>query len=268
MQTNRNRSKLLAGIIIFAVILLGIIIFLVCEHKEQERIAEIEAQKELAIKKEIDSIQEKYFLPVFQLFNGDLTDDVVVVATVNFWPITKNEIDYRKKMREIFGTYADENFIFNYLVEEKVMLSQAQALGLLPTKDKVNNELNDLKQEIMKEQEYRKLINSIIEQWGISEDDYWQICEAYNQYRLIVANNLSNVIEDEWWNDEDFDYTYLGTDAYYWLKKLEYKKSATIEILDDSKRYTPIMDKLFSYRNSYKYGITEDELMKELTKVN
>jgi len=195
-----------------------------------------------------------------------------VVATVNGWPITKGEIEYRMGMRQAVGQIADANYIFNSLVEEKVKISEAQAYGVLPTMEEVNKNINNRKQMINEDSESKEAINSFIKQLQFSNDDYWNVYEVYNQFRVMAFTNLWQAMLQEGRNngliapenaiqDEIAKYEYTNTNDYYFDKLIEFKKNATISIIDNNDTlYTPVLDKVFMFHGAPEEGMSKKDL--------
>lgn len=204
--------------------------------------------------------------------NSNQNSNNTVVAEVNGWPITTDEIDYRTAMLEASGQSHDSNHIFNLLVEEKVKLSQAQAYGVLPTMLDINNKINNYyKQEMKNNSDYKQTVNLFIQQSGITQDDYWQAYEMYNEFRVTAFTNLSNAIIKEGkengliapdgTNFEDMSiYKFTDSNKYYFNKVLELKKNATVKIMDGYSRYTPILNKIFMFYGAIKESITKNDI--------
>lgn len=200
----------------------------------------------------------------------------VVVAEVNGWPITMGEIAYRKGMNEAFGVMADANYIFNYLIEEKIKISQAQAYGVLPTMEDVYNSINNRKQMI-NEDDTKKTINDFIKQIQISEDDYWNVYEVYNQFRVMTFSNLWQAILQEGRSNgliapqdatqEDIEkYQYSNTNEYYFDKLLEFKNKSTINMMkNDDLKYSTVLDKVFMFSGANKEGMSKKDLVDKET---
>ena len=116
-----------------------------------------------------------------------------IIAEVNGWPITVGELEFRKGLREKSGLSAKEATyyeVFNDLVEEKVILSFAQKYDILPTKKQVNEFIEMEKQWYNNNVGgYKDMTDTFLESSGMTLDEYWNVYEWYNAFRIVTIQN-------------------------------------------------------------------------------
>lgn len=254
----RFKSAMVIAIIAIA----AIAISLGCRYWQQPKISE-EARAE------ISDIQELYFSQIGPAINknpaymkkslatyegiinkyGLNKEDDIVIAEVNGWPVTLNEIAYRAEMREAFAKEDskqkfDYESVFNVLLEEKVNLSEAQKMGLLPTNEEFVKHFDQYREELESAQDFKALNNMVLEKTGTTEEDSWQIVAIYNEYRFMVRENLWKTIRQDWL-DNGVSSPNSETD-FYNSRMLEYKKEAYVKMLTDipELQFKPALDKL------------------------
>ncbi|MEW6573730.1 MAG: SurA N-terminal domain-containing protein [Bacillota bacterium] len=115
-----------------------------------------------------------------------------VVLWVNGLPISNNELQTRLSLHKASGTGTQTiEEIEKILVEEKVIQSEAAKLGLTPTDEEINAFISQEKETAKNDPEYKAGVEKIIAAWGLSEDEYWNVYERYNVYRILAADKLS-----------------------------------------------------------------------------
>ncbi|MGI6679672.1 MAG: hypothetical protein ACOX2Q_11705 [Dehalobacterium sp.] len=202
--------------------------------------------------------------------NWDNND--VIVAEVNGWTITMDEISYRTGMNEAFGEISDANYVFNYLLEEKIKMSKAQDYGVLPTLEDVYKSIKERKKMIKENTEFNKTIDNFIKQLQISEDDYWNVYEVYNQFRVITFNNLWQVLLEEGRSnglvapqnatqEVITKYKYYDIDEYYFDTLLEFKDNSTVDMIQkDDFNYCIMLDKVFTFNGAGESGMSKKDI--------
>lgn len=124
------------------------------------------------------------------LKKNDLSPEETV-ATVNNLPISIAEVEFRKGLNNSAGfKYRDYTDMVNILVEEKLVLDYCAQNNILPTDKDVENYI-----EIEKgyyddpNLDHKKMVDEFCENTGLSLEEYWNIYEWYNVYRLLALDN-------------------------------------------------------------------------------
>ena len=129
--------------------------------------------------------------------SSKIIDQTKVVASVDELPITVEEIQFRKGLREVAGAKnADDKSVFNALVEEKLILSYAINNNLLPTKSEIDSFIEDGKSLYNQDATYKKITDAFCSAANMSIDEYWNTYEYYNAFRIITFKKAQdNAIE-------------------------------------------------------------------------
>lgn len=165
-----------------------------------------------------------------------------LLAIVEGWPITSDELEYRKGLLQMSGLKANDSDIFNTLVEEKIILSYAEKHDLLPSEEQIKAFL-ELEKSWYDDPngQYKKLTDMLVKASNITIDDFWNKYEWYNAYRLLAIDNCyKKAIEigqkegvlpksQDKVSQEDLK----KYEAYWEDFKNNLKNSASIEIIDN-----------------------------------
>lgn len=109
------------------------------------------------------------------------------VTKVDLLPISIDEINYRKGLRELTGIGdADYKSIFNTLVEEKLIISYAIRNNVLPKKNDIKNFIESEKNIYEQDEQVQKGINAFCTAANMSVEDYWNTFEYYNAFRVVT----------------------------------------------------------------------------------
>lgn len=262
-------------IIIFVVAILMLPVLGGCAHNADNNLISDEQKAEIAqVQKQVIApatglIMEKDAAAMSKALNqrrqiiaqNDLNGaDDLIIAEVNGWPITLNEIAYRAGNREYWHNYmksavngqpmqlnkstapdhieddsAYEN-VFDTLVDEKIRLSQAQKFNILPSLGAVQKYIKQIEQSITPEndEQFTKAFNDYTEMTGMTEEEYWQIYQVYQTYIMLAVDNLWQAIVQKGESNGAFPKSdRKAKDDYYYAKIQEYKNEADIKVLTD-----------------------------------
>jgi len=182
-----------------------------------------------------------------------------VVSTVDLLPITIGEIEFRKGLRNAFGSdNADDKSIYNTLVEEKIIISYAIRNNVLPSKSDIDDFVNSEKLTYEQDANYKQLVDNFCSAANMTIDEYWNTYEYYNAFRIVTfKNSFDKAVEIGVKKGliKDFDKTNKELDSQikkehndYWKNvKKELKSKITVDVnanyknrdfsLDNSKLY-------------------------------
>ncbi|NBJ16314.1 MAG: hypothetical protein FNP40_12295 [Dehalobacter sp. 4CP] len=117
-------------------------------------------------------------------------DPEEIVATIDSLKITKGEIEFRKGLRIASGTgNADDKSVFNTLVEEKLIINYAIKNGVFPSEEKVNYFIQSEKAIYEQNVENKQMIDSFCSAANMTIDQYWDVYEYYNAFRIVTFKN-------------------------------------------------------------------------------
>ncbi|MEG1501762.1 MAG: hypothetical protein RR396_07355, partial [Clostridiales bacterium] len=176
-------------------------------------------------------------LDIYQFYTTIKANNNIVIASVNGWPITFDEFMFRAAIHEIMDNSVDYNKIFEILLEEKIKLAMAYEENLLPSPEEVNKKIQESqREESNKTIEIRNFMNNFK-----NTDDYWNIYERYNYFRLLHMSKLSDFIIQKGIDENKLDaekvqhHDYYTTTVldYYNETLLKYKKAADISLETD-----------------------------------
>lgn len=139
-------------------------------------------------------------------YKEELTEDKVVIW-VNGLPISNNELQMRFRLQKASGLGTQTiKEVKNELIREKVIKKEAEKLNLLPTDEEVNKFISKEKEIVKNNPEYEAAVKKLISDWGLTEDEYWNVYERYNIYRLVILDKLGrHIISDYYSKDKVFD---------------------------------------------------------------
>ncbi|MGE5633117.1 MAG: hypothetical protein ACM3TR_18775 [Caulobacteraceae bacterium] len=110
-----------------------------------------------------------------------------VVTNVNLLPITIQEIEFRKGLRQVAGDVdVSDKAVFNTLIEEKLIISYAIKYNILPSKREIDDFIASERVSYDKEATTKKLIDDFCAAANMSIEDYWKTYEYYNAYRIVT----------------------------------------------------------------------------------
>jgi hypothetical protein len=182
-----------------------------------------------------------------------------VVTTVDLLPITIGEIEFRKGLRDTFGSdKADDKSIFNTLVEEKIILSYAIRNNVLPSKSEIDEFINSEKSTYEQDADCKELVDNFCSAANMTIDEYWKTYEYYNAFRLVALKNSFNkaveigvnkgLIKDFEENNKQLDSQIYKEHTDYWdnIKK-ELKGNITIKSKENynNRNFTLDVSKLY-----------------------
>ncbi|OPX86643.1 MAG: hypothetical protein A4E52_01497 [Pelotomaculum sp. PtaB.Bin013] len=119
-------------------------------------------------------------------------NDKKVAFWVNGLPVSNEELQFRFGLYVSSGTgpqTIDE--AKKVFIREKVIQKEVIELGLLPTDKEIDDYIYQEKEMFKNEPEYKAIVEKTIEAWGLTGDEYWNIYERYNVYRILTADKLS-----------------------------------------------------------------------------
>ena len=155
--------------------------------------------------------------------NKELRNNDILIAAVNDWPITLGELTFRTAQEEIMANYAPEyEQMFNILIEEKLVLSLADANDVLPDQTELVLYLAERKQDLLNEPEFLEVLDQLMAITGISEDDYWKIFEPYDVYRSLTKEALYEFITAQRTDSA------ISADEYFDERLAEFKQQSKI----------------------------------------
>lgn len=183
----------------------------------------------------------------------DLSTADFVVATVDGWPIMTSELILRAwEEFNITGDYELE-LLLNKLVEEKAALSEAAALGVLPSREEIiayqDQQVGDITQDPEMAVLFEQSVADHAAKLGISVEDYWQVLSPYHYHIFMALQNVwqvRRVEAQEAGRDADGANTTWAED-YAEEKRLEWKQQVTYEQVTDVPvlQFTPDLNQLF-----------------------
>ncbi len=136
----------------------------------------------------------------------------------------------------------------------------------------LTNTVKERKKMIKENTEFNKTIDNFIKQLQISEDDYWNVYEVYNQFRVITFNNLWQVLLEEGRSNGLVDpqnatqevitkYKYYDIDEYYFDTLLEFKDNSTVDMIQkDDFNYCIMLDKVFTFNGAGESGMSKKDI--------
>lgn len=113
------------------------------------------------------------------------------VLSVNNWPVTLEEIEFRYGMWERSGIgKASYSGVVEKLIAEKSILEYAYQNSILPNDEQVDEILDKEKKQYENDSEFRANIDLFIEDNDMTIDEYWFEYEWYNIYRIVAIDNV------------------------------------------------------------------------------
>jgi len=111
------------------------------------------------------------------------------IAWVNDLPISKEEFDFRRGLQKISGIPDVDQYIFNILIEEKIVLDYAINNEIVPTDDQLKKFINYERDPNQTGEEYQEAVKAFCAAAGMTEDEYYDSYEKYNAFRLLLYKN-------------------------------------------------------------------------------
>ncbi len=66
----------------------------------------------------------------------------------------------------------------------------AQELGVYPTEEQIEEYLQWERSAVEESDEGKVMIQSFMEEWGLSEDEFWNVYQKYHAYNMVTALNV------------------------------------------------------------------------------
>ena len=161
-----------------------------------------------------------------------------MLAVVDEFPILEEDVDFTFAIAQVLGQPRTKEEIFNRMLEDRALHSQARSLGLLPTDEEVEAALEQLHTTIVFDEESQRQLEAIYTAVPISEDIYWYGFERCNQFHQLAAKNLYAAL-----TAEGLAAKAPNLDEYYSQKLLAWKQACTVTLSPDCP-YTAITDAL------------------------
>ncbi|MDD3894883.1 MAG: SurA N-terminal domain-containing protein [Syntrophomonadaceae bacterium] len=136
-------------------------------------------------------------------YKAQVTDENIAFW-VNGLPISNDELQLRLGLYVSSGTGPQaKDEVNKVIVREKVIKDEVIKLGLTPTDEEINNYISQEKELLKNDLEYKTGVEKIITEWGLTEDEYWNIYERYNVYRILMLDKLGkHVLKDFYSKDK------------------------------------------------------------------
>lgn len=144
----------------------------------------------IEISKNIENIK---MLNNYLLTNKIETSELLAIIE-NKVPISSFEFQLRMNLHEAFGTVQTPDEMFNKILTEKIILSEAQKVGLLPTEKEIQEMIDWQKEQIDFLEDGQEILKIIMEAGNLSEDKYWEIYERYNTIRILTEKNYMIIL--------------------------------------------------------------------------
>ncbi len=106
-----------------------------------------------------------------------------------------------------------------------IFYQKAQEFGVYPTEEQVNEYLQWEKSGMEENEEGKAMIRLIMEEWGLTEDEFWNVYQKYHAYNMLTALNVQKELiawyyKDEIYTPEDGDRARLEVEAWF-LQQLQ-----------------------------------------------
>lgn len=126
------------------------------------------------------------------------------ICWVNGLPISNDELQMRLLLNQSSGTGPQTlEETQKRLIREKVIEKEAEKLGLIPSTVEINKFIAQEKEQMKYNSEFKDGVEKIISAWGLTEDEYWNVYERYNVYRILILDKLGrNVLNDFYSKDK------------------------------------------------------------------
>lgn len=111
------------------------------------------------------------------------------IVWVNDLPISKEEFDFRRGLQKISEIPDVDQYIFNILIEEKIVLDYAINNEIVPTDEQLKEFINYERDPNQTGEEYQEAVKAFCEVAGMTEDEYYDSYEKYNAFRLLLYKN-------------------------------------------------------------------------------
>lgn len=169
-----------------------------------------------------------------------LTDSQgTVLAEVDGFPILQEDINFIFALDQALDYPTTKDAIFNNMLEDRAVHSQAQAMGLLPADEEVATALEKRRSDVLfSDEDAQEQLDLLYAALAVSADEYWYGFEKYNQFHLLVSSRLYETLIEQ---GRAAKAPYL--DDYYAQKLLEWKQACPLTLSPDCP-YTPITDTL------------------------
>ncbi len=102
---------------------------------------------------------------------------------------------------------------------------KAQEYGVYPTEEQVNEYLQKQQSGLEENDEGKAMIDLIMEEWGLTEDEFWNVYQKYHAYNMLTALNVQKEVipwyfKDEIYTPEDGERARLEVEAWF-LQQLQ-----------------------------------------------
>ena len=126
-----------------------------------------------------------------------------VVCWVNGVPVSNDELQVRLKLNQLSGKGPQTiDDVKKRLIREKVILKEAEKQGVIPTNKEIDKFLEMEKNQMQTIPEFREGVEKIIDAWGLTEEEYWNVYERYNAYRILMLEKLGKKIIPDFYEKE------------------------------------------------------------------
>lgn len=167
-------------------------------------------------------------------YKAQVTDENIAFW-VNGLPISNDELQLRLGLYVSSGTGPQaKDEVNKVIVREKVIKDEVIKLGLTPTDEEINNYISQEKELLKNDLEYKTGVEKIITEWGLTEDEYWNIYERYNVYRILMLDKLGKHVLKDFYSKDKITLEDQEQAKEKWNQFLE-DKTAKAEIKENSK---------------------------------
>lgn len=114
-----------------------------------------------------------------------------IVTKVGTVPISIAEIEFRRGLNHLSGNESDasDEFVFNTLVEEKLLINYAIKNGVFPTKGEINQFVEEEKERLLNNEVFCRMTNILCSAANISMEEYFNTYDYYNLSRILIFTN-------------------------------------------------------------------------------
>lgn len=182
----KNKTKIVIFILsmfLFIIAIKGALPGIANFHKNK---ADALSEAGVEISKNIENIK---MLNNYLLTNKIETDELLAIIENNV-AISSFEFQLRMNLHEALGTFQTHNELLDKIITEKMILSEAQKLDLLPTEIEIQEMIGWQREQINLSEDSQEILKTIIEAGNLSEDEYWEVYERYNTIRILTEKKL------------------------------------------------------------------------------
>lgn len=121
---------------------------------------------------------------------------------VNDVPVSHDEVMMSLGVALAGGVDTTIEDVKERLTMYAIFYQKAQEYGVYPTEEQVNEYLQWQQSGLEEDDEGKAMIRLIMEEWDLTEDEFWNVYQKYHAYNMLTALNVEKEVIPWYFQDE------------------------------------------------------------------